>query len=63
MSTPMRLIRSTCCACTANGHADAEPTIALMKSRRRIGYPNAFQLKPSEQEIATGEIGLCDAKS
>jgi hypothetical protein len=28
-----------------------------MKSRRRIAYPSGFQLRPSEQEIATSEMG------
>src|SRR5215469_6960388 len=28
-----------CCARAANGHAAAEPTIPLMKSRRRIAFP------------------------
>jgi hypothetical protein len=32
---PMRLTRSPCCARAANGQTAAEPTIALMKSRRR----------------------------
>jgi hypothetical protein len=29
-----------------------------MKSRRRIAYPSGFELKASEQEIATSEMGF-----
>jgi hypothetical protein len=34
MSTPIRRIRSGCCARAASGHAAADPAITLMKSRR-----------------------------
>jgi len=37
-SMPMRRIRSACCARAANGQAAAEPAM-LMKSRRRIAFP------------------------
>src|SRR6516225_3777901 len=35
----MRRTRSPCCACAASGQAAVEPTIPLMKSRRRIASP------------------------
>jgi hypothetical protein len=34
-------LRSGCCAPAASGHAVADPTIPLMKSRRRIAFPKA----------------------
>src|SRR5215472_4608223 len=37
----MRRMRSLCWASAANGHAAAEPTIPLVKSRRRIASPRA----------------------
>jgi len=36
ISTPMRRIRSGCCARVVTGHAAAEPTMTLMKSRRLV---------------------------
>ena len=36
ISTPMRRIRSGCCAPTATGHAAAAPPSSVMKSRRSI---------------------------
>src|SRR5262249_2747951 len=39
-STPMRRMRSGCCARAANGNAAAEPTTALIKSRRLIAAPD-----------------------
>jgi len=41
INTPIRRIRSSCCARATSGHAAAEPTIALMKSRRRIAFLKA----------------------
>src|SRR6516162_6122068 len=39
MSTAIRLIRPFCCARAKCGHATVDPTIALMKSRRRMLLP------------------------
>ena len=41
MSTPMRRIRSACCARAASGHVAAAPPIRLMNSRRLIAAPEA----------------------
>src|SRR6516225_4753596 len=41
ISTPMRRMCSPCCASAESGHAVAEPTIPLMKSRRRIAFLKA----------------------
>jgi hypothetical protein len=38
MTTPMRRIRSRCCARAASGHAAAPPS-SVMNARRFIGYP------------------------
>jgi hypothetical protein len=40
MSTPMRRMCSPCCASAASGKVAAEPSIPLMKSRRRIADPS-----------------------
>ena len=34
-------MRSACCARAASGHTAADPAITLMKSRRRIAFPEA----------------------
>jgi hypothetical protein len=54
-----------CCARAASGHATVDPAIPVMKSRRRIAFPRlgehtkgGVQLRPSEQEIATSEMGF-----
>src|SRR5262249_60433282 len=39
--TPMRRIRSDCCACVASGQTATDPAIPLMRSRRRIACPEA----------------------
>jgi hypothetical protein len=41
ISTPMRRIRSGCCARAGSGNAAADPAIPWMKSRRRIAAPRA----------------------
>jgi hypothetical protein len=42
MSTPMRRIRSSCCARAASGHTTAALPMSVMKSRRLMGaYPKA----------------------
>src|SRR5262245_10209498 len=46
MSTPMRRMRSLCCARAESGHTAAGAAITLMKSRRRI-EPNS-QMHASE---------------
>src|SRR5262245_41120070 len=38
-STPMRRIRSGCCACVVSGHTATEVPISVMKSRRLIASP------------------------
>jgi hypothetical protein len=54
-----------CCARAAIGHATVDPAILVMKSRRHIAFPRlgehakgGVQLRPSEQEIATSEMGF-----
>src|SRR6516162_3471168 len=37
----MRRTGLSCCACAASGHAAADPTTTLIKSRRRIACPEA----------------------
>ena len=50
-----------CCALTANGQAVAEATIPLMKSRRHIAFPEAWDHaklhRRLQQEFATGGMG------
>jgi hypothetical protein len=53
-------MRSCCCAWATSGQAVADPTIAWMKSRRRIAFPEAqdsvtIQL---QQGIAAGGMGF-----
>src|SRR5450759_323006 len=40
ISTPMRRIRSGCCAREASGHVAAAPPISVMNSRRLMSAPN-----------------------
>jgi hypothetical protein len=40
-STPIRRIRSGCCARAATGHVVAAPPSNVMKSRRLMGLPRA----------------------
>src|SRR5215472_16541914 len=50
-----------CCARAASGHEVAEPTITLMKSRRRIALPKAGTTPTRtrlQQGFATGEMGF-----
>src|SRR4030095_8858924 len=52
MSTPMRRMRSDCCASATNGHAAAEPQTTFMHSCRLIDSPEAkdlpsYRLKPA----------------
>src|SRR5262249_1570715 len=58
----MRRIRSCCWARAASGHAVAEPTIALTKSRRRIACPKRSgprQIRRRlQQGFTTGEMGF-----
>jgi len=48
ISTPIRRIRSVCCARAASGHVTAAPPSSVMKSRRfiRSPYPRAVQDRP-----------------
>jgi hypothetical protein len=56
---------TVCCARAASGHAAAEPTITVMKSRRRIAFSKAhdradycLQGPELQQGFATGEMGV-----
>src|SRR5262245_12958919 len=59
ISTPMRRIRSPCCARAANGHAAAPPS-SVMKSRRFILYIvhillstiRAYEMMTPDQDVA-----------
>src|SRR5262245_755005 len=76
MSTPMRRIRSGCCACAANGQDAADPAINLMNWRRLIVAPRlkvlhrtdlACQLegakKASTADVRFGsKADICSAK-
>ena len=57
----MRAIFAGCCARTPSGQLAAEPTITLMKSRRRIGLPKAGTTPIRtrlQQGFATGGMGF-----
>jgi hypothetical protein len=57
MSTPMRRIRSLCCARDASGHA-AEPPSSVMNSRRFIAAPcsqSRVKIRLSTNAIKTGK--------
>src|SRR5215831_19655076 len=43
ISTPIRRMRSACCARATSGQAAAEPAITFMKSRRRITSPRVLE--------------------
>ena len=59
MSTPIRRIRSPCCARAATGHAAAAPPMSLMNSRRRI----AIVLEEGRQSSQPGHQNrICDGK-
>ena len=45
ISTPMRRIRSACCARAATGHVAAAPPMTLMKSRRLIACPQGLKTR------------------
>jgi hypothetical protein len=55
------IVGVVCCARKMSGHAVADPTIALTKSRRRIACPEAqdyaCQLR-LPQGFVTGEMGF-----
>jgi hypothetical protein len=64
MSTPIRCMRSGCCARAANGHATVEAAIPSMKARRRIPVPKAqglyrpcFGMTQLQQEFMVGGMG------
>src|SRR5215471_18451949 len=59
MSTPMRRRRSPCCARTASGQKEAELATALMKSRRRIAFPEATDCADCRFITA----GICDRRN
>src|SRR5215471_16511042 len=59
MSTPMRRRRSPCCARTASGQKEAELATALMKSRRRIAFPEATDCADCRFITA----GICDQRN
>src|SRR6266545_7620745 len=52
MSTPMRRIRSRCCARAASGHAAAPPS-SVMNSRRFIRSPRRRARAASERTYST----------
>ena len=57
INTPIRRMRSACCARAASGQAAAEPAITFMKSRRRITSPKgsgARRLLPTKDAITAG---------
>jgi uncharacterized protein YchJ len=52
-----------CCARAPSGHVAAEPATALMKSRRRIAFPEAKDcawLVQLQQGFATSGMGIRD---
>ena len=60
----MRFICSRCCARAVSGQIVAEPTIPLMKSRRRIAFAQGLGLRrlwltmmQLQQGFATGGMG------
>src|SRR6266478_9429928 len=53
ISTPIRRIRSGCCASAASGHTAAPPPMTLMTSRRLIASP-----KPKERALYWLKPGL-----
>src|SRR6516164_2105334 len=58
---PIVCIFPACCARAASVHAAAEPTITLMKSRRRIASPKAGTTPTRtrlQQGFATGGMGF-----
>jgi hypothetical protein len=62
---PIVCIFRTCCARVASGQTVAEPTIPLMKSRRRIAAPKAqslcglrFGMTQLQQGFAAGGMGF-----
>ncbi len=60
MSAATRRIGLLCCARAASGQATAEPTIPLMKSRRRIARSKAqdHARMRLQQEFPIGETGF-----
>jgi hypothetical protein len=61
MCTPMRRIRSPCCARAASGHATADPAIPVTKSRVALPSPGSGprRIWLSTQAIKTG---ICDQR-
>src|SRR5262249_24924273 len=59
INTPIRRIRSACCARAASGQVAAEPTITLRKSRRRIAFPKAQDHANPSMITA----GICDRRN
>ena len=55
----MRRMCSPCCANAVSGHAVAEPTIPLMKSRRRIASSKGSRAPTSNRITA----GICDQRN
>src|SRR5215475_8125179 len=55
MSTPMRRIRSPCCARAAIGHVAAAPPRSVMKSRRLM-HPSAARLRRSLLALDLGAV-------
>src|SRR5262245_63102366 len=55
-STPMRRIRSGCCACVVSGHTATEVPISVMKSRRLIA-PGLREGDRTASNLALGAGG------
>ena len=51
MSTPMRRMRSPCCARAASGHAAAAPPSSVMNSRRCSGRDVRFIARPPHRTV------------
>src|SRR6516165_5856802 len=61
MSTPMRRVRSGCCARAARGHPAAAPPTSVMNSRRLTGRPLKQRVLPYHAEgciVHHGKFGL-----
>jgi hypothetical protein len=58
MSTPIRRIRSGCCARVASGHAAAAPPSSVMNWRRSSGRDVRFIARPPQSGRVEARTGL-----
>src|SRR5262245_45400786 len=58
MSTPMCRIRPVCCARAASGHATAPLPITLMKSRRLMAAPAAYDKASYRFKLDTKRVRI-----